>query len=320
MEERPMSTTATADWEAWSTQAWLVVTDPTELLAARRLVEQHLADVDAACSRFRAHSELQAVEHAHGAPVVVSSLLARLVRVALQAAARTGGDVDPTVGSAMTALGYDRDIRLLLDTDADGGTPARAVLVRPIGWAQVRLDGRVLTVPDGVHLDLGATAKAVAADHCADLVAQELGCGVLVSLGGDIATAGEAPAGGWQVRVQDTAGDPLCQVAVPAGAAVATSSTVARTWRHRAGPGQPARVVHHIVDPRTGLPAPTRWRTVTVAAATCTEANTVTTACVVRGDAALGWLRELGLPARLVDDELRVHTVNGWPADTARAA
>jgi len=120
--------------------------------------------------------------------------------------------------------------------------------------------------------------------------------------------------------VQDTAGDPLCQVAVPAGAAVATSSTVARTWRHRVGPGQPARVVHHIVDPRTGLPAPTRWRTVTVAAATCTEANTVTTACVVRGDAALGWLRELGLPARLVDDELRVHTVKGWPADTARAA
>ena len=300
--------TAAAEWDVWSTHARLVVTDPGQLDTARRLVVQHLADVDAACSRFRARSELRAVEQAHGQPVVITSLLTSLVTAALEAAERTDGDVDPTVGSAMDALGYDRDVTLL-------GTAEHpvAVLVHAPGWRRIRLDGSVLTLPAGAHLDLGATAKAVAADHAARLVAAEAGCGVLVSLGGDIATAGPAPEGGWQVLVQDTAADPACQVAVSAGGAVATSSTVRRSWSHG------GRTVHHIVDPRTGLPAPTRWRTVTVAAATCAEANTVTTACVVRGDAALGWLRELGLPARLVDDQLRVHTVNGWPAE-ARAA
>lgn len=300
--------TAAAEWDVWSTRARLVVTDPVQLGAARLLVEQHLADVDAACSRFRARSELRAVEQAHGEPVVVTALLARLVAAALQAAERTDGDVDPTVGSAMDALGYDRDVALL------GTAEPVAVLVHTPGWRRVHLDGAVLTLPVGAHLDLGATAKAVAADHAARLVAAETGCGVLVSLGGDIATAGPAPEGGWQVLVQDTSTDPATQVAVSAGGAVATSSTVRRSWSHG------GRTVHHIVDPRTGLPASTRWRTVTVAAATCAEANTVTTACVVRGDGALGWLRELGLPARLVDDQLRVHTVNGWPAESRAAA
>lgn len=312
------TTTATAEWEVWSTQARLVVTDPTRLSVARRLVEMHLGAVDAACSRFRPDSELQSAERAENKPVVVTPLLVTLVRAALDAAARTDGDVDPTVGSAMRALGYDRDFRTLL---SDGGTDdsagVRFTVAQKPGWERVQLNGRLLTVPDGAHLDLGATAKAVAADNCAHLVADRLGCGVLVSLGGDIATAGGAPEGGWQVRVQDLDGDPHCQVTVPAGAAVATSSTVKRTWRHRAEPGYPSRTVHHILDPRTGMPAPTRWRTVTVAAGTCTEANTVTTACVVRGDAALSWLRELELPARLVDDQLRVHTVNGWPAEPA---
>jgi thiamine biosynthesis lipoprotein len=301
--------TAAAEWDVWSTRARLVVTDPAQLEPARRLVTQHLADVDAACSRFRACSELRAVEQADGQPVVVTALLARLVAAALEAAERTDGDVDPTVGSAMDALGYDRDIAL-----AGADEHPVAVLVHSVGWRRVRLDGSVLTLPRGAHLDLGATAKAVAADRGAELVAAGTGCGVLLSLGGDIATAGPAPAGGWQVLVQDTPTDPACRVAVAAGGAVATSSTVRRSWSHG------GRTVHHIVDPRTGLPAPTRWRSVTVAATTCLEANTVTTACVVRGDAALRWLRELGLPARLVDDQLRVHTLNGWPAEPGLAA
>lgn len=301
--------TAAVEWDVWSTRARLVVTDPAQLEPARRLVEQHLADVDAACSRFRARSELRAVEQAHGQPVVVTALLARLVAAALEAAERTDGDVDPTVGSAMDAIGYDRDFTLV----GAGRSPV-AVRVHDPSWHRVRLDGSVLTLPRGVHLDLGATGKAFAADHAAHLVAAETGCGVLLSLGGDIATAGSAPGGAWQVLVQDTATDPACQVAISAGGAVATSSTVRRSWSHG------GRTMHHIINPRTGLPATTRWRTVTVAAASCAEANTVTTACVVRDNAALGWLRELGLPARLVDDQLRVHTVNGWPAQTGLAA
>jgi thiamine biosynthesis lipoprotein len=77
---------------------------------------------------------------------------------------------------------------------------------------------------------------------------------------------------------------------------------------------------HHIVDPRTCQPVPPVWRTVSVVAGTCVEANTVTTAAAVRGTAALAWLRELGVPARLVAADRRVITVGAWPADGARSA
>jgi thiamine biosynthesis lipoprotein len=90
---------------------------------------------------------------------------------------------------------------------------------------------------------------------------------------------------------------------------LATSSTKARRWQ-RGGD-----VLHHILDPRTGLPAEPVWRTVSVAAGTCVDANAASTAAVIRGRAALGWLARLGLPARLVDATGVVFTVAGWPED-----
>jgi thiamine biosynthesis lipoprotein len=225
------------------------------------------------------------------------------VAVALDAAYRTGGDVSPTVGGALVHLGYDRDLALLPATNRQAAPRVSAVP----NWRDVRLDGRDLTVPPGVLLDLGATAKAHAADRCARLAAVGCGTGVLVSLGGDIATAGPAPDGGWRVLVQDGPAQPGETVALPAGAALATSSTISRQWR--AG----GRLLHHILDPRTCQPAPPVWRTVSVAAARCLDANTAGTAAIVRGHRALDWLRAQGLPARLVDADGRVRTLGGWP-------
>ena len=74
-------------------------------------------------------------------------------------------------------------------------------------------------------------------------------------------------------------------------------------------------MLHHILDPRTGLPAEPVWRTVSVAAGTCADANAASTAAVIRGRAALGWLAGLGLPSRLVDATGAVFTVAGWPDD-----
>jgi thiamine biosynthesis lipoprotein len=164
-------------------------------------------------------------------------------------------------------------------------------------------------MPRGTLLDLGATAKAVAADQCAHRVHQVTGSGVLINLGGDIATAGAAPDGGWQVQVRDDDDEPDSSVALPAGAALATSSTLRRRWR-RSGD-----IVHHILDPRTGRSADPVWRTVSVAAQTCYAANTVSTAAVVRGWPALTWIRALGMAARLVDRDGVVHTVGGWPTE-----
>lgn len=291
----------TAQWTVWGTVARIVVTDPEALPAATELVRAELDLVDAACSRFREDSELRHACRAGGRPVTVSPLLADLVAAALQAARETGGDVDPTVGAALCGLGYDRDFAALTGHEV---APAVRIFSTP-DWRAVRLRDRELTVPHGVLLDLGATAKAAAADRIATLVALRLGVGVLVALGGDIATAGPAPDDGWQVLVQDRPGDPECTVRLPAGAALATSSTAGRTW------GRPGELLHHILDPRTGRPAPTVWRTVSVAAFSCLRANTLSTAAIVRGHGAVDLLREV--PSRLVTPGLDVLHLGGWP-------
>lgn len=294
---------ASFSFDLWSTTASIVVTDPSALDAVVEIVRDRLAEIELACSRFREDSEIRGLTPGDNR---VSSLLADLVGTALGAARNTDGLVDPTVGGAVRALGYDRSIELV----HPHGSPVTVRSEVP-GWRRVRLDGDLLELPAGVELDLGATAKAYAADLTARAAAETVGVGVLVELGGDISTAGPTPAGGWQVLVEDSAEDPASQVTVYDGSAIATSSTVRRAWR-RGGVR-----LHHIVDPRTAAPAPAIWRSVTVAAPTCVEANTASTASIVLGRAAPQWLRERGLDARLVDQRHRVVRVGGWPRDEA---
>ena len=315
----PVTGEASASWRALGTGVQVTVTDGRQLAAARAMLEADLAAVDLACSRFRPDSEIVALDRVTGGgPAEVSPLLAEAIAVALRAARLTDGDVDPTVGAAMNAVGYDRDFSLV----AREG-PAVKLTVRTIpGWRQVEFDeqARLLRLPPGVRLDLGATAKAWAADRAATRIATATGSGVLVSLGGDVAVSGRAPDGGWRIRVQDVSGrpedpptGPSAVVAIRTGG-LATSSTAARRWR-RGGD-----ILHHILDPRTGLPAAVVWRTVSVAAATCTDANIASTAAIIRGRAAPAWLTELGLPSRLVDAAGRVHTVAGWPTEAGDAS
>jgi len=307
---------ASADWRAIGTTIRIVVTDRTTLGAAKAMLSEDLSALDEACSRFRSDSELIRLESSTGKPATVSPLLAGAVGAALRGARLTEGDLDPTLGRAMEMIGYDRDF---------GSVPANGaslrVTVRHVPqWRQIELDeaAGLLRVPAGVRLDLGATAKAWAADRSAQRVAQELGCGVLVSLGGDIAVAGEPPRDGWAVRVQDITGDPLASTQGPAGliaissGGLATSSTSARRWQ-RGGD-----LMHHILDPRTGRPADTQWRTVSVSATSALDANIASTAAVIRGSRAPGWLARLGLPARLVAVDGSVTTIAGWPKDGAR--
>lgn len=319
--------TAFAAWPALGMLVQLVVTDPGRLAAARKLLEDDLAELDLACSRFRPDSELTAVANAAQAAtgavtVTVSPLLAEAIAVALRAASLTDGDVDPTVGGVLAALGYDRDF-----SQVPSSGPVLPVRVRTVpGWRSIRIEkvvqggatpGWRLTVPAGVRLDLGATVKGWAADRSAARIADRIGCGVLVSLGGDTSVAGQPPAGGWRIRVQDLTAMPNEPVRGPSAVVairdggLATSSTAARRWQ-RGGD-----MLHHIVDPRTCLPAAPVWRTVSVAAATCADANTAATAAVIRGRQAPAWLASLGLPARLVEPDGTVHTISGWPPDPA---
>jgi FAD:protein FMN transferase len=232
--------------------------------------------------------------------------------VALDAARLTGGDVDPTVGGSLTALGYDRD---LVEVSAAG-----AVVPAPApGWRCVELDEdrlRVRVAP-GVGIDLGATAKAWTADHAAAAIASRTGSGCLVSIGGDIAVSGPAPRGGWRIRVEDVTRHPDDPPAGPStvvtlrNGGLATSSTRARRWQ------RDGLALHHLLDPRTGLPPAPAWRTVSAAAASCVAANTVTTTAIVRGHGAWPYLRSVGTPVRLVAVDGTVLTVGGWPEERA---
>jgi FAD:protein FMN transferase len=294
----------------FGTTATLLVTEPAALAAARQLADAELAAIDLACSRFRADSELSALNAAAGAATDISELFADLLGEALRAARLTDGAVDPTCGHALAQIGYDRDFALV-----NAGQTGRAGPTGPVpGWRNVLLDADPprARLTGGAQLDLGATAKARAADRCAGHIARRLGCGVLVSLGGDIAVAGPAPAGGWQIRVTDdhAAGQdaPGQTVAISSGG-LATSSTTVRAW------ARDGQRMHHIIDPATGEPARSCWRTVSVAAGSCTDANIASTAAIVRGAPAVTWLRELALPARLVGTDGRVQTTAGWPHD-----
>jgi FAD:protein FMN transferase len=306
-------TTWSAHWSALGTGVDVFVDRHECLEPARRLVEDELDRIDRACSRFRDDSELSQLSRRAGHWVEVSPLCLEAVEAGLRAARLTGGAVDPTVGRSLRLLGYDRDFEKL-----EGREGPRLQLLAASGWATVDVDRRrgAVRVPRGVELDLGATAKALAADRAAGEVSERLGCSTLVSLGGDLALGGPAPAGGWPVRVTEhhAAGfdSPGQTIALSTGA-LATSSTAARRWSGPEGDR------HHIVDPATGRPAREVWRAATVAAATCVDANTASTAAIVLGPAAPGWLADRRLPARLLASDGRVTRVAGWPDAPAAA-
>jgi FAD:protein FMN transferase len=304
---------------AFGSFATLLVTDPDALETAYRLLSAELSAVDKACSRFRSDSELWRVNHARGRRVTVSPLFADALEVALAAAAVTDGDVDPTCGQSLIRLGYDRDFALARRRSGRLRRPP----VSAGGWRRVALDldRQEVTVPAGVMLDLGATAKALAADRAAAAIEAAVGGGVLVNLGGDIRVAGDPPADGWRVGIADDVGfddstaslEPR-QVVVIHDGGLATSSTTVRAWR-RDGVD-----LHHIIVPATGRPAEGCWRTVSVAAANCVGANIASTAAIVRGERAVAWLDKLGLPARLVRHDGSTVTVAGWPTDAESEA
>lgn len=298
------------EWALWSTTMRVVTDDPHALPSARRLIDGELAQVELAASRFRKDSEVCTLPV--GRRVRISLTLTAILAACLRAAHETHGAVDPTLGHALEAIGHDRDVDDLRTLDGSPGVTVATMTTDR--WRGIELDEEAQTVllPRGVRLDLGSTAKAWAADRCAQVVADVLGVGVLVSLGGDIATAGpegSSGSGAWEILVQDQPTDPASLIAVPTGLAVATTSTVSREWR--AG----GREMHHILSPRTGMPVSRVWRSATVVAPDCVTAATWSTAALVEGAGAPDVLVDRGYPARLVAADGRVCLLGGWPDD-----
>ena len=308
-----------SSWRALGTSTHLLIHGPegSDLDRAQAATERVLVDIDRSLSRFRTDSELAVVNGAAPRWARVSPLFVQALDLALEVARETLGAVDPTVGRAMRVIGYDDDFGRI------GSRSGPALRVAPAaGWRAIDLDRdrRMVRLPRGVELDLGATGKALAADLAARAALGALrgasgSVGVLVSLGGDIATAGRAPDGGWRVLVAEDSNLPPDgdgEVIALGRGAVATSSTTVRRWLTPDGASR-----HHLVDPATGSSVESPWRTVSVVADRCVEANGAATAAIVLADSGLDWLRRRGLAARLVAADGRVMRIGGWPEPEA---
>ena len=256
-----------------------------ELARIRRLFEER----DAVFSRFRPESELSRVNAAGGA-TLVSALFSRMVGLALRARESTGGLVDPTLGAALEAAGYDRDFAAIKATNEPAGA------AQPTG--RVTLLGHVLVLGAGVHLDLNGVVKAAAVDDAARLLS---GPG-FVSAGGDLATRGEIDVSlldGGSVRL------------VSGG--LATSGRSKRRWL-RGGDEQ-----HHLIDSATGRPSTSPWDEVTVCGSTCLAADVAAKAAFLLGDDGPAWLDSRGLPGRFVSGD-RIEVNASWLAQDPRVA
>ena len=295
-----------ASWRALGTYVELRTT-PDAVEAAAGLAARVLDEVDVACSRFRDDSDLVRANRAAGTPVEVSPVLVGAVRLALEAAAETDGLVDPLLGDLLVAAGYDRTFVLV---PSDDPTPAALPVCRG-RWQDVVVTDTTVCVPPGAALDLGATGKAFAADLVALSIADTLGVPVLAGVGGDLRVASpddsvlDHPVEVGHSVADLDAGGASAVVRLGSGG-LATSSVSARRWR-RGG-----RQWHHVVDPRTGLPAQGPWRTVTALGRTAAAANAATTASIVLGAAAHDWLVDHHVAARLVDHDGRVVRTPAW--------
>jgi thiamine biosynthesis lipoprotein len=249
-------------------------------------IERLFAEREARFSRFRPGSELSRVNALAGTPVIVSEEFARAVATALDLAAETDGLVDPTVGAALDAAGYDRDFQAGLDRDQPAGPP------QPGRWRWVRLNGRLLHAPDGVRLDLNGVVKAMAVDDAAALLDEGW-----VSAGGDLACRSPVDVslpGGGAIRLEM--------------GGIATSGSARRRWERAGG------LQHHLIDPRSGAPADSAWEQATVAGASCLAADAAARAAYLRSAAGPAWLDGRGLPGRFLTHGGAVVENASWEA------
>ncbi len=284
--------------ERWSgvfrsmgTLVTLIAPSPRSSRASERLAEAFgivrstFEREDERFSRFRSQTEISRVNDRAGSWTQVSKPFRKVLGAALDAARRTDGLFDPTVLPALLAVGYDRDFDEVI-------AGARLALhpPQPCGrWREIRMRGDEVLLPEGVALDFGGIAKGWTVDRAAKRI-RDLVPWCLVDAGGDLRIVGSVPSEGLEIGIEDPH-DPsaeILRVRLSRGA-IATSSITLRSW----GPG-----LHHLIDPRTGLPARTGLLQATVWAPTCGAAEVASKWALLDGDAALE-----RIPAVLVHDD-----------------
>lgn len=258
---------------------WLWSTARDRAAAVRHALlraEEFFACVEDELSRFHRDSSLSRLNDAAGAGwQAVSPLLWTVLTTAVDAAEDSGGIYDPTLLRALEAIGYDRTFEAV---DA-GGTITTVPAVSSFGsWRRVRFDNatRCVSLPADLAVDLGGIGKGWTVDRVA-LSLASLGP-VLVDAGGDLRVIGTVDGESWPVAVQDPF-EPASDRGVVRlrDGALATSSIGGRRWRRG------DRVYHHVLDPRTGMPAESDLYTVTVRAPSASMGDVASKVALVLG-------------------------------------
>lgn len=265
-----------------------VLAPPSQLTAAVGIVRPLFAAWDERFSRFRPGSELSRLNRSAGTSFSASEPMLEVVSAAIAAARATGGLFDPSVAPRLVALGYDRDFAEL----ASHRPEARLAGWHAGGWREIEIDraGGWIRLPAGTTIDLGGIAKGMAVDAALALLQQRAITPACVNAGGDLGVIGELEQG-WPIGL-DEAGERT--VVLHAGG-LATSSVLRRRWH--VGPHER----HHLIDPRTGMPATGSVVSASVSATSCREAEVAAKAALLlgaeRGASFLGRHRLAGVLA-----------------------
>lgn len=284
---------------------WLIHENAEIANTLLRQAQALMATIEARMSRFRATSELSAVNRASGQWSFVSRPLWQVIWSALQLAGDTAGLFDPTVLTDVLAAGYDGTF------DAIGHGAVHRDTTRQIAtgrWQAVAVDPErhAIRLPLGIGLDLGGIAKGFTAEQMVNFLGQWAPC--LVDAGGDL-TAGDGPDEypGWPVAVampspvRDAEPESVLSLWLN-NATLATSGIDYRRWQQD---GQP---VHHLIDPRTGLPAATDVVTASVLCSDARRAEAWATATLVAGcEIGLARLHKQQLAGVIIDNRQQIH-------------
>ena len=270
------------------------------------IVRTLFAEWEQALSRFIPESELSRLNEQPGKPVPVSDLLYNVLSTALTAARETQGVYDPTMLDQLVKLGYDRTF-----DDLPADRPDPLIPGEPGGgWRGIRVDTirRRVTLPAGIKLDFGGIAKGMAVDAAlAQLRASDISP-ALVNAGGDLAVDGLPPGEEqWQLSVPGRDRHwsiPLCQ------GAVATSGIARRHWKQ----GNTLR--HHLLDPRTGLPAQSDLWSVTVVTDRCEQGEVAAKVAFILGsEQGADFLQIHHIPGLLVLEDGSWVSIDPWPVE-----
>ncbi len=268
-----------------------VLVDTADAGLARERVAAAAAEagrIERKFSRYRDDSIVAEIHAARGRPVRVDSETAALLDYAATCHDVSHGAFDITTGVLRRAWTFDGEDRVPDDAAIEA---ARA----RVGWARVTWRDGELTLPSGMEIDFGGIGKEYAVDRAAalaDTIGGRDGPAVLVNFGGDLAATAARREGAWEIGLEDPehpGGAPVVRIELESRGGLATSGDARRFVR--AG----GRRLGHILDPRTGRPVEGAPRSVTVLAASCLEAGTLTTLACLKGARAAAFLAEQGV-------------------------